>query len=273
MNWYTIVLIISLALLGFHINLSGNNNIIGNVSNRLYSLEKNENENENVNENVNFNFNENENENLDEDENEDKETIFNEMGDELNSKNKMKTGEIIVDITTFKGEGLPSTKPTMNPSSKIIDSNGLVENFGSYKDNFPYESSYLKTIDSKNKIRSIKDIPINKLKGQSGISKVILPQGIKEYVEDFDFFKKTIRTSKNTINTFDKVLISPRVKVNNFNDRIINTLPDEIVFKTTPNNGELFKERNNILVRDKNKIFYETDKIVDESKSIFNLKN
>ena len=43
MNWYIITLIISLALLGFHINLSGNNNLIGNVSKRLFSLEKNEN--------------------------------------------------------------------------------------------------------------------------------------------------------------------------------------------------------------------------------------
>ena len=39
-----------------------------------------------------------------------------------------------------------------------------------------------------------------------------------------------------------------------------------------PDNGELFEERNNVLVEDKNIIFYETKKLIDESKSIFNLK-
>ena len=269
MNWYIITLIISLALLGFHINLSGNNNLIGNVSKRLYSLEKNEKNYENKNE-KNY-----ENENEKNYENENTKIIFNEMGDELNAdrnKNIMKSDKNIIDITTFKGEGLPSSKPTMNPSSRIIDSNGLVENFGSYKDNFPYESSYLKTIDSKNKIRSVKDVPIVKYKEQSGVSKVILPEGIKEYVEDFEFFRKTIRMAKDTVASRDKVLIYPHTKINNFNDRIINTLPDEIVFKTIPDNGELFKERSIVLAKDKNKIFYETDKLLDESKSIFKLE-
>jgi hypothetical protein len=274
MNWYIITLIISIALLGFHINLSGNNTLTGNVSKRLYSLEKNEDENiiKKLNVNVNEDGNEELNENGNENGNENTKIIFNEMGDELNVTSIMKTDKSIIDITTFKGEGLPSSKPTMNPSSRVIDSNGLIENFGSYKDNFPYESSYLKTIDSKNKIRSVKDIPINKFKEQSGVSKVILPEGIKEYVEDFDFFRKTIRLAKDTVKTRDKVLVTPHVKINNFKDRIINTLPDEIVFKTMPDNGELFEERNNVLVKDKNIIFYETKKLIDESKSIFNLK-
>jgi hypothetical protein len=99
-----------------------------------------------------------------------------------------------------------------------------------------------------------------------------IPEGIKEYVEDFDFFRKTIRLAKDTVKPRDKVLVTPHVKINNFKDRIINTLPDEIVFKTMPDNGELFEERNNVLVKDKNIIFYETKKLIDESKSIFNLK-
>jgi hypothetical protein len=260
MQTYIILLIISLALIGFHINRTGNT---PSVSTRIISAEKNENIlNESENENI---LNENENENENED-------IFNEMGDTLNSRNKMVSGKNIIDITTFKGEGLPSAKPSINPSSRVIDDNGLIENFGSYRDNFPYESSYLKTIKSENLYKSKKDVPINKVKSNSKLSKVILPRGINEYVEDFDFFKKTVKIGKNTINDSNKVLIIPHARIPLFEDKIVNSLPDEIVFKTVPDTSALLKERNNMQAFDKSMVLDEAIKKIDESKSVFNLK-
>jgi hypothetical protein len=50
-------------------------------------------------------------------------------------------------------------------------------------------------------------------------------------------------------------------------------LPDEIVFKTKPDTDEFSKIRNSVLVSsvDRDAIFYETAKKIDESKNLFNL--
>lgn len=278
MQKYMLILIISLALIGFHINNSSNQPKSTSRQPRSITnpvLEKKE-IGINFNELGNELGNENENEIIDEnDQEDDSEPVFNEMGDILNAREKNIPGKKIIDITTFKGEGLPSAKPEINPSSKIIDANGLVENFGSYRDNFPYESSYLKTIKSENLTRVNRDVPITKGKNVSNVSKVILPTGIKEYVEDFDFFRKTIRTAKDSIRESTKVLIIPHERVTDFNDRIINVLPDEIVFKTRPDPGSYVRDKSLMRAEDNEKkfLFNEADKKIQESKSFFKLNN
>lgn len=199
--------------------------------------------------------------------------IYNEMGDLLNPVEENIKNIQVIDITTFKGEGLPSAKPYMNASSRIIDDNGLIVDYGSYKDNFPYESSYIKTINSENKMSSIKNVPIIKNKIKSSVSKVILPDGIKEYVEDFSYFKRAVNITKDTIETRDKILLVPNERVIPQAEMIRNVLPDEIVFKTKPDLDEFAKIRNSVLVGniDKRAIFYETSKKIDESKNLFNL--
>ena len=229
--------------------------------NKQDKCEKNTNENTNENENNNENYQGT------------RSKIFNEMGDLLNPTEEKIENIQVIDITTFKGEGLPSVKPYMNASSKIIDDNGLNVDYGSYKDNFPYESSYMKTINSENKTSSITNVPIRKDKIKSGVSKVILPDGVKEYIEDFSYFRRAVNITKDTIETRDKILLVPNERVIPQADMIRNVLPDEIVFKTKPDLDNFAKTRNSVLVGnvDKRAIFYETSKKIDESKNLFNL--
>jgi hypothetical protein len=201
------------------------------------------------------------------------EKIYNEMGDLLNPEVEKIENIQVIDTTTFKGEGLNSAKPYVNASLKIVDDNGLSVNFGSYEDNFPYEASYLKTVNSENKIAAT-NAPIIKKKNKSVVSKVILPDGVKDYVEDFSFYRRATNMVKDTINTKDKILLIPDERIIAQEDRIRNILPDEIVFKTKPDVDEFSRARNSILVADidKQAVFYETSRKIDESKSLFNLE-
>ena len=273
MKTLIIMLIFTMAFIGFHINGYSYNS---NYNSSIVSKEPEKSEldklyNTNTNENGNENGNENENENKNYQGTRSK--IFNEMGDLLNPTEEKIENIQVIDITTFKGEGLPSVKPYMNASSKIIDDNGLNVDYGSYKDNFPYESSYMKTINSENKTSSITNVPIRKDKIKSGVSKVILPDGVKEYIEDFSYFKRAVNITKDTIETRDKILLVPNERVIPQSDMIRNVLPDEIVFKTKPDLDNFAKTRNSVLVGniDKRAIFYETSKKIDESKNLFNL--
>lgn len=267
MKTLIIMLIFTMAFIGFHINgYSYNSNTVSkepekNELDKLYNTNENTNENENENENNNENYQGT------------RSKIFNEMGDLLNPTEEKIENIQVIDITTFKGEGLPSVKPYMNASSKIIDDNGLNVDYGSYKDNFPYESSYMKTINSENKTSSITNVPIRKDKIKSGVSKVILPDGVKEYIEDFSYFRRAVNITKDTIETRDKILLVPNERVIPQADMIKNFLPDEIVFKTKPDLDNFAKTRNSVLVGniDKRAIFYETSKKIDESKNLFNL--
>jgi hypothetical protein len=246
------MLIFSMAFIGFHINGYKINNITNEPekNERLEKFEKFENYNEN----------------------ETGEKIYNEMGDLLNPQDEKIEQVEVVDTTTFKGEGLTSAKPYVIASSRIVDDNGLTVDFGSYKDNFPYDSNYLKTISSENKVISV-NAPNIKKKNKSVVSKVILPDGVKDYVEDFSYFKRATNITKDTISTRDKILLVPNERIIIQADRIRNVLPDEIVFKTKPDVEEFGKARNSSLVAsvDRQAIFYETSRKIDESKTLFNL--
>ena len=260
MKTLIIMLIFCMAFIGFHINGYGVNSTI-NEPERNERIEKSENDDYNDNEN-----------NLENGE-QTYPKMYNEMGDLLNPQEETYKNISVIDITTFKGEGLPSAKPFVNASSKIIDDNGLSVDYGSYQDNFPYESSYLKTIKSEDKTEASRNVPIIKNKYKSGRSKVILPDGIKEYVEDFSYFKKAVNITKDAIGTRDKILLAQNERIIYQGDKIRNVLPDEIVFKTKPDTDEFSKMRNSILVSsvDRDAIFYETSKKIDESKNLFNL--
>jgi hypothetical protein len=262
------MLIFTMAFIGFHINGFNYNyksNMVGKEPEKNERLDNLDNDNLD-----NYNLdNDNSNDNYSGTQSK----IFNEMGDLLNPIEETVQNIQVIDSTTFKGEGIPSVKPYMNASSRITDDNGLTVDFGSYKDNFPYESSYMKTINSENRIASIKNVPIIRDKFKSGVSKVILPTGMKEYVEDFNYFKKSVNITKNSIATRDKILLVPNERIIPPADRIRNVLPDEIVFKTKPDTEEFSKTRNEVLVGnvDRQAVFYETAKKINEAKNLFNL--
>ena len=250
MKTFIILLIFSMAFIGFYINGYKINEPERNE--RQEKLEKNE---------------------LGSNKIETNEKIYNEMGDLLNPEAEKIENIQVIDTTTFKGEGLNSAKPYVNASLKIVDDNGLSVNFGSYEDNFPYEASYLKTVNSENKIAAT-NAPIIKKKNKSVVSKVILPDGVKDYIEDFSFYRRATNMVKDTINTKDKILLIPDERIIAQEDRIRNILPDEIVFKTKPDVEEFSRARNSILVADidKQAVFYETSRKIEESKSLFNLE-
>ena len=68
-------------------------------------------------------------------------------------------------------------------------------------------------------------------------------------------------------------MIVPQERVIPFENRIRNVLPDEIVFKTKPEVDEFSKARNSILSAsvDRQAVFYETSRKIEESKELFNL--
>jgi hypothetical protein len=261
MKTLIIMLIFSMAFIGFYINGNKINDVNLNL-NLTNEPEKNE-----KRELLDYNYNYNDNDN------ETREKIYNEMGDLLNpDEEKFETIQV-VNTTTFKGEGLPSAKPHVNASSRIVDDNGLFVDFGSYNDNFPYESSYLKKINSENKLAS-SNVPIIKKKGKTAVGKVILPEGIKEYVEDFSYFRRATNMSKDTIEERDKIVLVAQERVILASDKIRNVLPDEIVLKSKPDSDEFNKQRNAVLVAnvDKGSLFFDTSKKIEESKMLYNLE-
>jgi hypothetical protein len=188
--------------------------------------------------------------------------IFNEMGDVLNETSDNIGSKKTVEITSVN-VGL-SAKLFSKPSLKVTDENGLTENLISYKNNFPYESKYLKKVDS----NTSKKIPIKNFKSQSFVSSVILPEGVTDYIEDFDYFKNSIKLVKERLSK-DKLLIPPHVRITNPTKRILNTLPSEIVFKTKPDDFDYHRAKNLRAVNDKNDILYNTSKKLEDAKNIF----
>jgi len=193
--------------------------------------------------------------------------IFNEMGDVLNETGDNITSKKTVEIASVNVGN--SARLFSKPSLKVTDENGLTENFISYRDNFPYESKYLKTVDSS----TIKTIPINKYKTQSFVSNVILPEGVKKYIEDFDHFKNSIKLVGERLGK-DRLQIPPHVTIINPAKRVLNTLPslpDEIVLKDKPNTSNFYRSRNSMIASDNKNVLYDRSNIISESKNIFKI--
>ena len=188
--------------------------------------------------------------------------IFNEMGDVLNETSDNIGSKQTVEITSVN-VGL-SAKLFSKPSLKVIDENGLTENLTSYKDNFPYESKYLKKVDSS----TSRKIPIKNVKSKSFVSSVILPEGVTDYIEDFDYFKNSIKLVEERLGK-DRLIIPPHVRIINPTKRILNTLPSEIVFKTKPDDYDYHRAKNLRAVNDKNDVLYDNSKRIDDAKNIF----
>ena len=190
--------------------------------------------------------------------------IFNEMGDVLNETSDNIGSKKTVEISSAN-VGL-SAKLFSKPSLKVIDENGLTENLISYKDNFPYESKYLKKVDSS----TGKKIPIKNFKSQSFVSSVILPKGVTDYIEDFDYFKNSVKLLQERLGK-DRLLIPPHVRLTNPSEKIINTLPSEIVFKTKPDDYDFHRAKNLRAVNDKNEVFYDNSNKIADAKNIFKI--
>jgi hypothetical protein len=181
--------------------------------------------------------------------------VLNETGDNIGSKKTVEISSVNVGL---------SAKLFSTPSLRVTDKNGLTESLISYKDNFPYESKYLKTVDSS----TIKKIPLKNFKSQSFVSSVTLPEGVKDYVEDFDYFKKSIKLVKERLGK-DKLLIPPNVRITDPTKKILNTLPGEIIFKTKPDDYDFHRAKNLRAVSDKNEVLYDTSNRLDDAKNIF----
>jgi hypothetical protein len=191
--------------------------------------------------------------------------IFNEMGDVLNETSDNIESKTTVEIASVNVG--TSAKLFSKPSLKVTDEKGLTENFISYKDNFPYESKYLKTVD----VSTSKKIPINKSKTQSFVSSVILPEGVKKYIEDFDHFKNSIKLVGERLGK-DRLTIPPHVRIINPTERVLNTLPslpDEIVLKNKPSPYDFYRSRNIMIANDNKNVMYDNSNRIADAKNIF----
>lgn len=188
--------------------------------------------------------------------------IFNEMGDVLNETSDNIGSKKTVEITSVN-VGL-SAKLFSKPSSLVTDKNGLTEDLLSYRDNFPYESNYLKKIDSS----VSRQINIKNIKAQSQLSSVLLPEGVKEYIEDFDYFKKSIPLVRDRLGR-DKLLVPPHYRILDPTQKTVDTLPNVIIFKTKPDNYDYHRVKNLTNVRDKTNVYYDNSKKLDDAKNIF----
>lgn len=206
--------------------------------------------------------------------------IFNEMGQILNDKYSMEAGKVFVDTTTFKNREGSTERPFMPTSLRRTDENGLSENFGSYKDNFPYDSSQSKNIEVETHLQNLN--LVNKFKKQSNLSSILLPKGVTDYLEVYDINQKIKKMSEEKFPAGkDKLILSaPQTVVQrhqysmgvekidlNYSDNKLDQ-NFEIKVKSKPNLNLFLLDRDNVFSKDnKSSVFYTV--VIDDS---FNLQ-
>jgi hypothetical protein len=141
---------------------------------------------------VQFRINENRTENRTDNENE--KIIFNEIGQILNDTYSMEKGKEFTESTIFKNIGGSSDRPFVTASLRETDENGLSKNFGSYKDNFPYDPNQSRKINMESYLKD--NNFVNKFKKQSNLSSIILPKGVDDYLEIYDVNQKIKKISE-----------------------------------------------------------------------------
>jgi hypothetical protein len=198
----------------------------------------------------------------------------------------MEKGKEFKESTIFKNIGGSLDRPFITASLRKTDENGLSENFGSYKDNFPYEAAQSKNIDSESHLKDLN--LVNKFKKQSNLSSIILPKGVNDYLEIYDVNQKIKKMSEEVFSSNkNKLTLSPpeslvqrhrysisladNIPLNLSDSRLDENL--EIKIKSKPNINLYLTELNNAIVTDnKSSLFYKVEQKSLESKNIFKLE-
>ena len=97
-----------------------------------------------------------------------------------------------------------------------------------------------------------------------------MPEGVTDYIEDFDYFKNSVKLIKERLGK-DRLIIPPHVRIINPSEKILNTLPSEIVFNTKPDDYDFHRAKNLRAVNDKNDVLYDNSKKIADSKNIFKI--
>ena len=273
-----------LPLLGFIINQDRVNRMKENRGNKLitddllgtqgkvqFTINKTENNPGNKSENKLENTNE--------------KIIFNEIGEVLNDTYSLEKGKEFKESTIFKNIGGSTDKPFITASLRRTDENGLTENFGSYNDNFPYDSLQSKNINTETNLKNLN--LVNKFKKQSRVSSIILPEGVNDYLEVYDVNQKIKKMSEEVFSSKNKLTLSTPealVQKHNYSTSLTDKVPlnisdnrldetPEIKIKSRPNLTLYSSEVNKAIVNDnKSSIFYSAEQKSLESKNIFNLE-
>jgi hypothetical protein len=217
---------------------------------------------------------------------EDEKIIFNDIGEVLNDTYSLEKGKEFKESTIFKNIGGSTDKPFITASLRKTDENGLSENFGSYKDNFPYDPVQSKNIDTESHLKDLN--LVNKFKKQSNLSSIILPKGVNDYLEVYDVNQKIKKMSEEVFSSNkNKIILSPPealVQKHRYSISLTDSMPLnlsdskleetlEIKIKSKPNINLYSTELNNAIVNDnKSSLFYSAEQKSLESKNIFNLE-
>ncbi len=279
--------VVLLPLLGFIINQDktnrtkeyrGNKNITGDLLRTQGKVQYE------ITKNING-INETETENGLENTTENEKIIFNEIGEILNDTYSLEKGKEFTESTIFKNIGGSSDRPFMTASLRRTDENGLSENFGSYKDNFPYDPAQSKNINTESHLKDIN--LVNKFKKQSNLSSIILPKGVNDYLEVYDVNQKIKKMSQEVFSDKKKLtLTTPEALVQKHRysislaDSVPLNLSDskleenlEIKIRSKPNlNLYLTDVNKSIVDSNKSSLFYSAEQKSLESKNIFKLE-
>jgi hypothetical protein len=217
---------------------------------------------------------------------EDEKIIFNDIGEVLNDTYSLEKGKEFKESTIFKNIGGSTDKTFITASLRKTDENGLSENFGSYKDNFPYDPVQSKNIDTESHLKDLN--LVNKFKKQSNLSSIILPKGVNDYLEVYDVNQKIKKMSEEVFSSNkNKIILSPPealVQKHRYSISLTDSMPLnlsdskleetlEIKIKSKPNINLYSTELNNAIVNDnKSSLFYSAEQKSLESKNIFNLE-
>jgi hypothetical protein len=217
---------------------------------------------------------------------EDEKIIFNDIGEVLNDTYSLEKGKEFTESTIFKNIGGSTDKQFITASLRKTDENGLSENFGSYKDNFPYDPVQSKNIDTESHLKDLN--LVNKFKKQSNLSSIILPKGVNDYLEVYDVNQKIKKMSEEVFSSNkNKIILSPPealVQKHRYSISLTDSMPLnlsdskleetlEIKIKSKPNINLYSTELNNAIVNDnKSSLFYSAEQKSLESKNIFNLE-
>tara|TARA_B100000035_G_scaffold315414_1_gene335928 strand:+ start:1106 stop:1846 length:741 start_codon:yes stop_codon:yes gene_type:complete len=128
---------------------------------------------------------------------------FDEMGNNISENDGLTKGKEILNLKINPGGSAPNNRPDLlsNSSSIEVNNYGLKNNTLSYKNNFPYNSDYLKKVNSRD-YSNIK--PLTEGKGLAFRSQITLPEKKTTLKEGYGFFERAVAIIKNHVENENK---------------------------------------------------------------------
>tara|TARA_B100001175_G_scaffold314654_1_gene324463 strand:- start:736 stop:1527 length:792 start_codon:yes stop_codon:yes gene_type:complete len=166
---------------------------------------------------------------------------FDEIGNSLKTGNGLKEGSELINFN-LNSLAVPNTRPDKwtNSSKNEIGNYGLVNNYLSHQNNYPYNERELSKINSREFIDSRVNVAPNRGgKSHALLSQIISPKEDSQYQNGYKFINRAIAIIKNQYANHNKILTDVRtVNAQEIANRASRTIrgitPKSIEIKSVP---------------------------------------